>query len=262
MQDKEYHIIVSVVIPVFMSSQALYELFERLMAVLNTYSQDWEIIMVDDASTDQSYDVMQKLRATDKRVKIIQLAKNFGQHHATLCGLRHASGKYIITMDDDLQHPPEEIPKILSKLDEGYDVVFGRIGNKKHNIFRNMGSRAFQFLNAKMAKKPKDVYTSSFKGLTKHTVNLITTNIGPEPFIEGIIFRSVPAASITNVDFKHAPRKHGRSGYTLLKLLRLSFRILCNHSNICSKKTPGKYIRRTPGKIDDSGQAVILHKEM
>lgn len=258
MTDKEYHITVSVVIPVFISAQTLNELFERLMAVLNSYSQDWEIIMVDDASTDRSYDVMQKLRATDKRVKIIQLANNFGQHHATLCGLRYASGKYVITMDDDLQHPPEEIPKILNKLDEGYDVVIGRIGKKKHNIFRNMGSQAFHFLSTKMANKPKDIYMSSFKGFSKYALDLIIANIGPMPFIEEIVFRSVPAASITNIDFEHAHRKHGRSKYTLLKLLKLSSYLLFSYLKIPFRGTPGKYSR----KFKDSCQVVMLQKEL
>lgn len=262
MQDKEYHITVSVVIPVFMSSQTLNELFERLRAVLNSYIQDWEIIMVDDASTDQSYDVMQKLRATDKRVKIIQLAKNFGQHHATLCGLRHASGKYIITMDDDLQHPPEEIPKILSKLEEGYDVVIGRIREKKHGMFRNIGSWTFQFLDVKMTGIPSGIYMSSFKGFSSHGVKLITAEISPQPFWGALIFKAVPLSSITNVDFEHAPRKHGRSGYTMLKLLKLAFLILYNNSRQCSKKITGQTTGSAFGEIDYAGPAVILHKEM
>ena len=114
---------ISVVIPVFMSAQFLEELYRRLNNVLVNFGEAWEIIMVDDASTDGSYLVMQQLRAKDKRVKIIQLARNQGQHHATLCGLKSSSGKYVITLDDDLQNPPKEFPKILHKLEERFNAV-------------------------------------------------------------------------------------------------------------------------------------------
>ena len=104
---------VSVVIPVFNSEKTLVELTERIKNELIKISSDYEIILVDDCSLDKSWQVLQQLHAEDSRIKIIHLQKNFGQHNATLCGLNYAKGDYIITMDDDLQHPPEEIHKLV-----------------------------------------------------------------------------------------------------------------------------------------------------
>lgn len=223
---------VSVVIPVFESNRILDELFCRLKSVLGALGEDWEVIMVDDGSGDGSYEVMQKIRSSDKRLKIIQFVRNLGQHQATLCGLRYSSGEYVITMDDDLQQPPEEIPKILSKLGEGFDVVIGKIDDKKHSLFRNIGSRTIRLLSEIIVSKPKNLYLSSFKGFSRRAVNLVTRYKGAHPFLAALIFRSVPHSSVTNVDVEHAHRRHGEGGYNLLKLFRLSSYLVFLHSGI------------------------------
>ena len=107
---------ISIVVPVYRSASVIPQLYSRLHPILDTLSSHWEIILVDDASPDETFSVMQKLRDNDPRVRIIQFARNHGQQHATLCGLNYAKGRYIITLDDDLQCPPEELPKFLAQL--------------------------------------------------------------------------------------------------------------------------------------------------
>ena len=113
----------SVVVPVYNSEHTLTELYTRLEKVFReTVQEPFELILVDDGSKDRSYQIMEKLRQKDPRVKIIQMARNFGQHPALLCGFSHAEGDFIITMDDDLQHPPEEIPKLINTIRERDDA--------------------------------------------------------------------------------------------------------------------------------------------
>jgi glycosyltransferase involved in cell wall biosynthesis len=131
----------SVVIPVYKAEKYLRELYSRLKDVLVNLSDDFEVFMVEDRGGDRSWDIIVELSMKDHRVKGIQLSRNFGQHNALLCGIRFAKGEIIVTMDDDLQHPPEEIPKLLSKLAEGYDVVYGSPQRERHGVWRNLSSR-------------------------------------------------------------------------------------------------------------------------
>jgi glycosyltransferase involved in cell wall biosynthesis len=231
---RENHSTVSVVIPVFMSAQILNELFVRLRTVLDSLNENWEIIMVDDGSRDGSYGVMRTMRAADPRVKIIKLAKNYGQHTATLCGLRYATGDYIITLDDDLQHPPEEIPRILGKLREGYHVVVGRYREKRHGFVRNIASRFVECVLSVFGK-PKDICWSSFKGFSGDTARTISEFKGARPFLASLIIRSVPSSLITNIEVKHDIRRHGSSGYTWRKLLKLFLSLLVLQTDIQSR---------------------------
>ena len=136
----------SVVIPVFNSEGTLRLLMERLTHVLAETAASYEIVMVDDGSRDRSWEVIEELRQDHPCLVGIQLMRNFGQHNATMCGLRHTSGELIITLDDDLQHPPEEIPKLLAAIqDPKLDLVYGNYhGSKHHGWLRNFGSRILQ----------------------------------------------------------------------------------------------------------------------
>lgn len=152
----------SVVVPVYNSKNTLYELHERIKAVFKDITGNYEVILVDDCSIDSSWEKMKNLRKKDKRVKIIHLLRNFGQHNATMCGFNYCNGNYIITMDDDLQHPPEEIPKLIKKINEGYMVVYGEYKVKQHSKFENFLSKTFQILMHEILKIPKSIYISSF----------------------------------------------------------------------------------------------------
>src|SRR5688500_10293497 len=146
---------ISVVVPVFRSAALLPTLVERLKTVLDGQGGPWEIVLVDDASPDDSYAVMQRLRAEDARARIVQFARNHGQQHATLCGLKYARGTQVVTIDDDLQSAPEEIPLLLARLGEGHSAVIGRITHKRHRWWRNLGSRANQYLAGTILGKPQ-----------------------------------------------------------------------------------------------------------
>jgi glycosyltransferase involved in cell wall biosynthesis len=223
---------ISVVVPVYRSAPLLPALAERLKRVLEAEQRPWEIVMVDDASPDDSYAVMQKLRAADPRVRIVQLARNHGQQHATLCGLNYARGEEVVTIDDDLQNPPEEIGALLARLRQGYAAVIGRITDKQHGWWRNAGSRAHQYFAERIIGKPRGLYLSSFRALSRSAVERLVRYKGAHPHISALLLKSVPPAAIVNVEVRHEPRSIGTSTYSLRKLVKTGSFLLFNHSYI------------------------------
>lgn len=133
---------VSVVIPVYNSEGTLHELLQRISVVLDRACSSWEIILIDDGSADKSWETLAELEAKyPNQIVAIQLMRNFGQHNALMCGLRHARGRLIVTIDDDLQTPPEEIPRLLEQIECGdHDLVYGEYQCKRHEHWRNLGS--------------------------------------------------------------------------------------------------------------------------
>jgi undecaprenyl-phosphate 4-deoxy-4-formamido-L-arabinose transferase len=223
---------ISVVVPVYRSAALLPALAQRLKRVLEAQGRPWEIIMVDDASPDHSYAVMRELRAQDARVRIVQLARNHGQQHATLCGLNYARGDEVVTIDDDLQNPPEEIAPLLARLREGHAAVIGRIIDKRHGWWRNAGSRAHQALAERIIGKPRDLYLSSFRALSRAAVDRLVRYKGAHPHISALLLKSVPSAAVVNVDVRHDARQIGASSYSLRKLVKTASFLLINHSYI------------------------------
>ena len=132
---------ISVIIPVYNSEQTLAALVQRLHQVLAVEAAEYELVLVNDGSSDQSWDVICELSVTHPWLCGINLMRNYGQHNALLCGIRSARYEIIVTMDDDLQNPPEEIPKLLKKLDERYDVVYGTPQKEQHGFWRDMASQ-------------------------------------------------------------------------------------------------------------------------
>src|SRR5882724_9804799 len=130
----------SVIVPVFNSEAILPALMERLEPVLASFCSQYEVIFVNDASRDASWEVIQRISASRTNVGGINLMRNHGQHNALLCGIRAARYDTIVTIDDDLQNPPEEIPKLLAPLSEGYDVVYGTPQNQRHGLLRDLAS--------------------------------------------------------------------------------------------------------------------------
>ncbi|MCE3286371.1 MAG: glycosyltransferase, partial [Steroidobacteraceae bacterium] len=131
----------SVVIPVYRAAASLPELHQRLVEVCEARPEGFEILFVEDCGGDNSWEVIQTLANMDSRVRGIRLNRNYGQHNALLCGIREARGEVIVTMDDDLQHPPEELPRLLERLDQGYDVVYGPPDREQHGILRDLASQ-------------------------------------------------------------------------------------------------------------------------
>jgi polyisoprenyl-phosphate glycosyltransferase len=228
----------SVVIPVFKSASSLPEMARRLTTTLSAMTDRWEVIFVDDASPDGAFEILQRLRACDARLKVIQFARNRGQHYATLCGLHYSSGDYAFTLDDDLQTPSEDLPRFLAKLQEGYDVVIGKISaTKEHGWARNVGSRIHQRLAEHVLGKPTTLALSSYRGLSRHAIDVLKMYRGAHPQVAALIFKGIHVSSIANVEFAHQPRPYGSSSYSLPRLFALSTNLLINHSYIPLRMT-------------------------
>ena len=211
----------SIVIPVYNSSKMMDELYNRIKHVFeNIIHETFELILVDDASKDESLTVMKRLSEMDSRVKYIHLAKNHGQQKAVLCGIEHSSGDYVITMDDDLQHPPEEIPKLIAKMasDEKIDVVIGMYDSRKHNGFRRFGTKLLDLLSDMVFKKDKNLHLTSFR-LMKSIVadNLAGVNL-KSPTVGHCLL--MVDGNIVNTVVRHDARKTGKSGYGMRKLIK------------------------------------------
>jgi polyisoprenyl-phosphate glycosyltransferase len=217
---------ISVVIPVYKAESCLQELYNRLKATLEPVTKDFEIIMVEDCGGDGSWEIMKTIRETDSRVKIIQLMRNFGQHNALMCGFQFVSGEYVVTLDDDLQNPPEEIPKLLNKIEEGYDIVYGIYTSKQHNLFRNLGSSMIQFFYKKVFSIEGNL--TAFRIVKKKVLQEILRYDKNYVFIDGLL--AWVTKNIGYREIKHDLRTHGRSGYSFKKLFTLSMNMITNFS--------------------------------
>ncbi len=209
----------SVVVPVFNSEHTLDELYQRVRTVFETVvHEEFELILVDDSSRDNSYNVMKALRSADPRVRIVQMAKNFGQHPALLCGFSFAKGDFIITMDDDLQHPPEEIPKMIQAIQENpeVDVIIARYQNRHHNLIRKLGTKISVYATSKMLKKDPDLEITSFRLMRRFIVEAILGMDVHLPQIGNLLVQT--SNRIINVDVRHDARKYGKSGYSYRRL--------------------------------------------
>ena len=221
----------SIVVPVYNSEKMLDELYERIKTVFTTtIHQDFELILVDDGSRDNSFAVMKELRAKDKCVKIIQMAKNFGQHPAILCGFSYAKGDFVITMDDDLQHPPEELPKLINVMNErdDVDVILAKYSERKHNFFRRLGTKFSIYATSKMLKKDPDLEITSFRLMRRFIVDAILETDTYMPQIGNLLVQT--SNRIINVPVRHDARAYGKSGYPFNKLVKDLIFDITNHT--------------------------------
>jgi polyisoprenyl-phosphate glycosyltransferase len=211
MTDPEY----SIVVPVFNSEASLRELVERLKAVIGQTGKSFEMIFVDDGSNDQSWEVMKMIKAENpERFTAIRLAKNFGQHSATFCGFTFAKGNYIITLDDDLQCPPEEIPKLIKTMEESdAELVYGIYKDKKHSLARNIGSKTFKNLSGIVYGSKEG---SSFRLISSNIIQKILVHHQNFVFIDEILRWYTDFITFTVVE--HHKRKYKSSGYSNRKI--------------------------------------------
>jgi glycosyltransferase involved in cell wall biosynthesis len=218
----------SVVVPVYNSSDILVSLHQRLTTVLAALCDDYELVLVDDDSPDGSWRVLQRLADEDARVVAVRLRKNAGYDNALLAGLRQARHELVVIMDDDLQHAPEDIPALLGKLSAGYDVVYAHFGRKRQTAFKNLGS----WLNGKLAEivlaKPRGLYLSPFKILRREIVSEIVRYTGPYPYVDGFILRAT--SSITQVDVVHHARASGHGHHGLIRSMRILLNFMTTFS--------------------------------
>jgi undecaprenyl-phosphate 4-deoxy-4-formamido-L-arabinose transferase len=207
----------SVVIPVYNSDEALPRLVERLQPVLAENSDQFEVILVDDCSHTDAWTVVKTLAASHDWVRGIRLMRNYGQHNALLCGIREARYETIVTMDDDLQNPPEEIPKLLEALTEGYDVVYGTPAKEQHGLWRDLASRITKIalsgaMGAETARK-----VSAFRAFRKGVRAAFAQY--PGPFVSIDVLLTWGTNRFTAVPVRHDARTVGKSNYTVGRLI-------------------------------------------
>lgn len=220
---------VSIVIPVY-DSPVLEELADRIEAVFRDRpADDHEIVFVDDRSPDpRIWPTLERLARERQRVRAVQLTRNFGQQAATLCGLREARGEVVITMDDDLQHDPGDIPKLLAHADR--DIVIGQFQRKRHSPFKRLTSRIKGRFDQILIGKPKGIQLSSFRLLGRTVVEGVLSIRTPNPFLPALMFHV--SRDVIGVPVSHSTRQGGRSGYTLGKMFRLFSNLLINNSSL------------------------------
>ncbi len=218
----------SVVIPVYRSAATLPALLQRLVAVLEAIGREFEIILVDDGSSDDSWQVLRDLqRSYPDRLVIIQLMRNYGQHNALMCGFRRTRGKYVITMDDDLQNPPEEIPKLLEALERtGMDLVYGTYESKKHHPLRNFASAMIDAFVRLSLHWP--VNHTSFRIIRRELVESTFPYSLNFTYIDGLLAWNTQRVGAVAV--AHHSRQDGHSGYSVRKLVLLALNLFTNFS--------------------------------
>jgi len=208
---------ISIVVPVYNSEAILPDLIDRLEPVLRTCARWYEVILVDDNSRDGSWLMIEKLAREHDWVRGIHLMRNYGQHNALLCGIRTATGEIVVTMDDDLQHPPEEIPRLLAKLDEGYDVVYGTPEEEQHGFFRDAASQVTKFALQKAMGADTARNISAFRVFRLHLRDAFANYQSQFVSIDVLLTWGTSRFAVVRV--RHDPRLVGTSNYTFRKLV-------------------------------------------
>lgn len=216
---------ISVVIPVYNEEDNILELYTRLSDSLAQFS--YELIFVDDGSKDKSFTILKSICKKDHKVRIVKLIRNFGQHIAISAGLKHIDGNIAITMDADLQNPPEEIPKLIEKLNEGYDLAWGVFEERRHSFFRKVGSYFAKYLLCKiMGNVPVNI--STFRAISADLVKRINTLTEKNRFLDGMMIWL--GARAATVPVKHNFRYKGKTKYDLFRLIHLWFDMVTSFS--------------------------------
>ena len=218
----------SIIIHVFNGEESIAQVCQKIDSVFKSLQNKYEVVLINDCSCDNSWRILQQLNQDNPHIKIINLMRNFGEHNAVIAGLNHCSGDFAVIMDDDGQTPPDELPKLINKIREGYDVVFAKYPAKKHSLLRNIGSKINDLAASLLLKKPKNLYLCSFKIINRALIDEIIKYSGPYPYIDGLIFRST--RNIGVVEVEHKERKQGKSGYTFKKLFSLWLNMFTNFS--------------------------------
>jgi undecaprenyl-phosphate 4-deoxy-4-formamido-L-arabinose transferase len=221
---------ITVVIPVYNSASTLETLLCRVRATLEPLGRSYEVILVDDGSHDGSWQRILTLRAHYPQILGIRLMRNYGQHNALLSGIRAAHHDIVITMDDDLQNPPEEIPRLLAKLGEGYDVVYGTPARAEHGLWRNLASRVTKLvLQGSMgAETARSI--SAFRAFRTSLRAAFATY--QSPFVSIDVLLTWGTKSFAAVPVRHDPRREQRSNYTFRKLVTHAFSMITGFSTL------------------------------
>lgn len=214
--------LVSFVIPCYRSAQTIGGVVREIREAMKGLSQyRYEIILVNDASPDDTFETIRALCRENRDVCGVNLARNFGQHAALMAGFRYVKGDIVVCLDDDGQTPASEVGSLLSGIESGSDVVYAKYANKRHSGFRNFGSKINELMTRVMLGKPKELYVSSYFAVKRFVVEELLRYENPYPYVIGLVLRTTK--KITNVEVTHREREMGVSGYTIGKLFGLWF---------------------------------------
>jgi undecaprenyl-phosphate 4-deoxy-4-formamido-L-arabinose transferase len=220
---------ISLVIPVYRSQDTLPELYRRIKAAVEPLDPNFELILVEDCGGDRSWEVIEALARVDSRVRGIRLSRNFGQHAATICGFAHARGQWVATLDDDLEHAPEHLPKLYNKAKEGHDLVYGVYPERTHKSWRNITSRVARWMFNKAIPSLNYAYTS-YRFIRGDIARALTQFDSPFPFVDGYL--SWLTNRYATVEVPHGTRVHGSSNYNFRKLLTHTINIFVTFSDL------------------------------
>ncbi len=219
----------SVVIPIYNEEANIPTLFPRLMPVLENLARAYELVLVDDGSRDRSVEMLQQTAAKyPGKIKIVELARNFGQHPAILAAFQNVTGDAVITLDADLQNPPEEIPKLLAKLDEGFDVVGGVRQKRQDTLFRKVASKIVNKVTGAITGMKLNDYGCMLRGYSREVIDQINMCEENSTFIPalGLLF----GRRAIEIEVAHEARSAGRTKYSLYRLIRLNFDLMTGFS--------------------------------
>jgi glycosyltransferase involved in cell wall biosynthesis len=218
----------SVVVPVYNSVGVVGRTVDRIVEVFEQAGLSYQLVLVNDGSRDGSWEVIADRARKNPHVVALNLLRNYGQHHANLAGFREATGDFVITMDDDLQNPPDQALALIDGAMQGHDVVFGRFERKAAPRYRRIGSSLISMINRRVFLQPAGLTVSNFRILHRDVVDRICGSRTAHPYITGqaLMYSHTP----TDVLVRHDPRPVGKSNYGLVRILRLVFAILFSYS--------------------------------
>lgn len=228
--DEHNNIRLSLVIPVYRSEGMVGQTITETVAFCEEHFPDYEIVLVNDGSPDNSWSILEQYAHENHRIIAINLLKNYGQHIAIYCGFQHVTGDYIVTMDDDLQNPPSEIVHLYAATQNQHDVVFGEFKKKEHASHRRAGSWLVLQINRRIFGCPDDLIVSNFRLIHRDVIDRIINHRTLFPYITGLSL--LYSANPANALVEHHPRRVGTSSYTLIKLVRFTLRIVFTYSSL------------------------------
>ena len=205
----------SVVVPVYRSAEGLPLLLERLRQDLSNSFSSWEAVLVNDGSPDDSWQILEGLVGRYPFLVAVDLRRNRGQDNALMAGLRLSRGEVVVIMDDDLQHDPRDVPRLVARVREGWDVCFADFGSKQQAWWKNLGSAFNGWVARAVIDKPRDVYLSPFKAVSRGVVDEVIRYDGPYPYVDGLILSVT--SRFARIDATHHARSVGSSNYDLVR---------------------------------------------
>lgn len=219
----------SIVVPVFNSAGVVGQTVDRIVEVFEDAHLSYQVVLVNDGSRDGSWDVIASRARANPHIVALNLLRNYGQHHANLAGLREATGDFVITMDDDLQNPPDQALILIDEAMNGRDVVFGKFERKQAAGYRRIGSKLIAMVNRRIFAQPPGLVVSNFRILRRDVVERICASRTAHPYLTGqaLMFSNNRA----HVLVRHEPRTVGKSSYSMARILRLVLTIMFSYSS-------------------------------